>query len=127
MAPLKRWKGMWTFLTIPMMSVNCKLTNRTLAFSACSNTRCVIAALSVPGITLCCSYHCRAAAQRSSNLECQLEVEPCFGILQVDPAQQLLDPLQTINERVAMHVQVARGTHVVAAGAQERVEGANEL
>src|SRR5438128_589051 len=124
------WNGIWTFLTMPMMSVNCRLTNRTLAVSACSNTRCFIAALSVLGMNLVSSSGFlvgRAAAEGSPDLQRELQVEARFGVLEVAPAQQLLDTLESIDEGVAMHVQITCGAHVVAARAQERVEGADEL
>src|SRR5262249_33188706 len=118
---------MWTFLSTPMMSVNCRLTKRTLALSACSNTRCFIAAVSVPGMSLSCSYLRRAAAQRGANLQCELQVETRFRIFEIDATQQLLDAFQPIDQRIAVHVQVARRAHVVASGSQERVQRANEL
>src|SRR6266516_2579131 len=141
MASLNLWKGMWTFLTTPMMSVNCRLTNRTLAAWACSITRCFIAALSVDGMAVVCRMvmlRCRralcryaclrgAAAERGSNLERELQVEACLGIFEVGAAEQLLDALESIDQRIAMHVQVARGAHVVAAGPKKRVQRSHEL
>src|SRR5215471_7171687 len=113
---------MWTFLSTPMMSVNCRLTKRTLALSACSNTRCFIAALSVPGMSLSCSYLSCAAAQRGANLQRELQVETRLGVFEIDAAQQLLDALQSIDQRIAVHVQVSRRPHVVASSSQEGIQ-----
>src|SRR5207248_490128 len=107
------WNGMWTFLTTPMMSVNCRLTNRTWAASASSNTRCFIAALSVLCILSYLTYQRlrraalelrhvapslggATAAQCAADLQRQLQVEPRLGIFEIDAAEQLLDPLESV-------------------------------
>src|SRR4051812_22544076 len=110
-----------------MMSVNCRLTNRTLAAAACSNARCFVAALSGLGIVISASpnWLLGASAQGGANFERELQVEARLGVFQVRAAEQLLDALESVNQRIAVHVQVARRAHVVAASPQERVQRAH--
>src|SRR6266568_4566907 len=91
------WNGMWTFLTTPMMSVNCRLTNRTLAALACSNTSSLSAALSVScmAISIYLSELWRAAAQGGPNLQRELDVESHLGVFEIGATQQLLDALES--------------------------------
>src|SRR5919197_3849152 len=116
---------MWTFLTTPMMSVNCRLTKRTPASLACLKARSFSWGSSLIGICVLPFSLDQATAEGRSNFQRQLQVETGLRVLQVGPAQELLNAFQSIDQRVAMDVQVARGPHLVAARAQKSVQSAH--
>src|SRR5437868_5487230 len=116
---------MWTFLTTPIMSVNCRLTNRTCAFSAVAKTSFLSLVLSVTDIYSTPS--CWNAAQRGANFERELQVQAHLRILEVSSAQELLNALESIDQGVAMDIQVSCRTHVIPARAKKSVQRAHEL
>src|SRR5262245_38543145 len=121
---------MWTFLTTPTMSVNCRLTKRTRASSAVANTwslSAVLRAWESVIVDMHSTPSCWIAAERGADLERELQVEAHLGIFQVGIAQQFLDALESIDQRIAVHIEVACRAHVIPPGAQKRVQGAHEL
>src|SRR6266545_2947017 len=119
---------MWTFLTTPMMSVNCRLTKRTRASSAAANTWSLSAIFCESVIVDTNSTpSCWIAAQRGADLERELQIETHLGIFQVGVAQEFLNALEAVDQGVAVDIQIPCCPHVVAARTQECVERAHEL
>src|SRR5207249_1151234 len=83
-------------------------------------------ALSVLAMGLVSLQSDRGAAEGSADLQGELQVQAHLGIFQIGAAQQLLDPIESIDERVAMDAEITCRAHMVSACAQKDVERADE-